>query len=151
VRSRRGRTRRRQTNRVRAGARGHSARAGAISDPVPLPGAGLGESMKTAIIMFALAVAMPPTIALADDPPAEGAVIHGTVRDAATGKPVPGASVYRQETDEVAITDEDGRFTFAPGGPATSHLAVVDPSYQRADIHTDAKSAADIVLVPLTL
>src|SRR5262245_5758794 len=108
--------------------------------------------MKTAMITLALCTAaLPPAVSFADEPAVEGAVVRGTVRDAATGKPVPGASVYRQETDEVAVTDDAGQFVFPPGGPRTSHLAVVDPSYQRADVHTDGKTSVDIVLTPVSL
>src|SRR5205823_8937779 len=75
--------------------------------------------------------------------------VHGVVKDAATGKPVPGASVYREETDEVAITDDNGEFVFPPGASGHWHLAVVDPSYQRADVTTDG--AATITLTPVSL
>ncbi len=78
-------------------------------------------------------------------------VIHGKVTDAQTGKPVAGASVYRQDTDEVAITDDNGEFAFPPGLGGLAHLAIVDPSYQRADAKTDGTTAVDIVLAPVSL
>lgn len=77
-------------------------------------------------------------------------VIHGVVKDASTGKPVVGASVYDQETDEVAITDDNGEFTFA-AGTHSGHLAVVDPSYQRFDIAGNDQATVEIKLVPLML
>src|SRR5438132_933283 len=81
----------------------------------------------------------------------ESAAIRGTVHDAATGKPVPGASVYLQETDEVAITDDRGQFEFPPGFTGSAHLAVVDPSYQRADARGDGSRSIDIALAPVSL
>jgi outer membrane receptor protein involved in Fe transport len=77
-------------------------------------------------------------------------VVHGVVSDASTGKPVVGASVYREETDEVAITDDTGAFQFPPGPPGPRHLAVIDPSFQRAEASTDGATAVDIALAPLT-
>ena len=35
----------------------------------------------------------------------EAKPIHGTIRDSATGSPVPGVMVYNEETGEAAITD----------------------------------------------
>ena len=78
-------------------------------------------------------------------------VVHGVVKDAATGKPVVGASVYDQETDELAITDEHGAFAFAPGPAGTRHLAIVDPSYQRADAASDGQTEIAISLAPLSV
>jgi outer membrane receptor protein involved in Fe transport len=78
-------------------------------------------------------------------------VVHGVVKDAATGKPVVGASVYDQETDEVAITDEHGEFTLPPGPSGQRHLAIVDPSYQRGDAITDGAAEVSVALAPLSV
>ncbi|HEX7703989.1 MAG TPA: TonB-dependent receptor, partial [Kofleriaceae bacterium] len=80
-----------------------------------------------------------------------GVIVHGIVKDSATGKPVPGASVYREEMDDVAVTDEAGEFSFPPVPPGRWHLAVVDPSYQRANASSDGASEVDITLVPVSL
>ena len=76
--------------------------------------------------------------------------IHGHVVDAQTGKPVAGVSVYLQETDDVALTDDAGNFTF-PSGPHSGHLAVVDPSYQRLDVAGNDQTSVEIKLTPLML
>src|SRR5438067_11598791 len=71
-------------------------------------------------------------------------VIHGTVRDQVTGKGVAGVTVYRQETDETAITDDDGNFSFPPGPGGSSHLTIVDPSYERIDRLIDGSTYVNI-------
>jgi outer membrane receptor protein involved in Fe transport len=98
--------------------------------------------MKTSIttILFTLIAAS----AHAQEP--SGA--HGTVRDATTGKPVPGASIYAQETEEVALTDDRGEFVLVT--PGAVHLVVVDPAYQRADALVGA-AGIDIALQPVSL
>ena len=77
--------------------------------------------------------------------------IHGTIHDTSTGKPVPGVSVYNEATGEVAITDDDGRFEFAPGADGPAKLVVVDPSYQRTTARYDGEHGADIEITPLSL
>src|SRR5262249_44191735 len=101
-----------------------------------------------ASILFAAATALVATAtAHAED---ASVVVHGVVTDASTGKPVVGASVYREDTDEVAITDATGAFHFPPGPPGPRHLAVIDPSFQRAEATTDGTTEVDIALAPLT-
>ena len=77
-------------------------------------------------LLFAAALALSASsIAYAD----EGA-IHGQVKDATTGKPVAGASVFNKDTGEQAITDDDGRFSLVTDG---STIVVIDPSYKRTE------------------
>jgi len=78
-------------------------------------------------------------------------VVSGVVKDSATGKPLAGVSVYREETDEVAVTDERGAFSFPPGPAGRWHLAVIDPSYQKAELPSDGSAALDFELVPLSV
>ncbi len=102
--------------------------------------------MRIRNVLFALAAATSAAHAQEGD-----VVVHGVVKDATTGKPVPGASVYREETDDVAVTDDNGVFTFPPAPPGHWHLAVVDPSYQRADAKTDGTADVAITLEPVSL
>ena len=78
-------------------------------------------------------------------------VVHGSVTDSVTGAPVIGASVYNQETDDVAITDEHGAFRFQPSSPGHWHFAIVVPGYQRADTIGDGESDLAIALVPVSV
>ncbi|MDR0758486.1 MAG: carboxypeptidase-like regulatory domain-containing protein, partial [Tannerella sp.] len=43
--------------------------------------------------------------------------ISGTVLEASTNEPVPGASVYVKSSTEGTVSDDDGRFSFATGRP----------------------------------
>ena len=78
----------------------------------------------------------------------EAKPIHGTIRDSATGSPVPGVMVYNEETGEAAITDEAGYFEFGPGMTGPARLVIDDPSYRRTAIHADGKAPVDLALVP---
>jgi outer membrane receptor protein involved in Fe transport len=77
--------------------------------------------------------------------------VHGTVIDAATHKPVPGASVYREETDEVAVTDDQGEFSFPTGAAGHWHLAIVDPAYAKVELATDGSEAVAITLTSFSV
>src|SRR5579859_588033 len=113
--------------------------------------------MRLRSLLFATALGT-TTVATAFAQPDPGSTaaaetaIHGTVTDSVTGKGIGGVTVYRQETDETAVTDDGGHFTFAPGGTPTSHLTIVDPSYARTDLvvaDTRASHAIDIKLTPV--
>jgi hypothetical protein len=80
----------------------------------------------------------------------EAPAIRGTVTDATTRKPVPGATVFNKDTGESAITADDGSFELlGTGAPVT--LIVIDPSYRRADVASDGVTAAAIALEPVSL
>ncbi len=80
----------------------------------------------------------------------EAAAIHGTVVDATSGKPIPGASVFNKDTGESAITNDDGSFELPGiGGPA--NLVVIDPSYKRSDLTYDGTGVVSIKLEPVTV
>jgi outer membrane receptor protein involved in Fe transport len=79
----------------------------------------------------------------------EPSAVHGSVHDATTDKPIAGVSVYAQETDEVALTDDRGEFVLVT--PGAVHLVVVDPSYQRAEARADASAAIAVRLQPVSL
>jgi hypothetical protein len=94
--------------------------------------------------------------------PPSSAAVRGRVIDVQSGRPVPGASVYLTQTGEVALADDAGLFelySVEPGPrPKSVTLAVVDPSYQRADVKAQvpAKGAGagrpvEIRLAPLTV
>ena len=78
----------------------------------------------------------------------EAKPVHGTITDSSTGSPIPGVSVYNEETGEVAITDDAGYFEFLPGSEGPAKLVVVDASYQRVSIRTDGKAPVQLALVP---
>jgi hypothetical protein len=95
------------------------------------------------------AVAVTSTIA----PPnayAQEAVIHGKIRDATTGKPVGGASVFDKATGASAITDDDGNFEL-PGSGGPANLVIIDPSYKRVEARFDGNHAVAIELEPVSL
>lgn len=103
--------------------------------------------------LFAAALAAVTAIALVDSVRAfaqEAPAIRGTVSDATTGKPVPGATVFNKETGESAIAGDDGSFEL-PGTGTPVTLVVIDPSYQRADLRADGKTATAIRLEPVSL
>ncbi len=75
-------------------------------------------------------------------------VVRGTIRDQATGRPVPGVSVYLAETGAVAITDEAGAFELAgPDGPW--QVVAVDPSYRKVAVLVPA--GRDLLPLALTM
>jgi hypothetical protein len=77
----------------------------------------------------------------------EAKPVHGTIKDAATGSPVPGVMVYNEETGAAAITDEAGYFEFPPGTEGPARLVIDDPSYQRVALFTDGTSPVELALV----
>ena len=80
----------------------------------------------------------------------EAAQARGKIVDAATGKPVPGATVFNKDTGESAIANDDGEFEFvASEGPA--NLVVIDPSYKKTEARYDGKSAVTISLEPVSV
>ncbi len=80
----------------------------------------------------------------------EAAAVRGKIRDATSGKPVPGASVYNTETGESAITDDDGNFEL-PGSNGPTRLVVIDPSYKKTLARFDGATALAISLEPVSL
>lgn len=80
----------------------------------------------------------------------EAALARGKIKDATTGKPVPGATVFNRDTGESAIADDEGNFELlASEGPA--NLVVIDPSYKKTEARYDGKSAVTITLEPVSV
>jgi outer membrane receptor for ferrienterochelin and colicin len=82
--------------------------------------------------------------------------LTGTIIDAKSGRPVAGVTVYVVETGGSAISDPSGAFALDALADGSWHLAVVDPSYQRADIaivirNGQPDDAIEIALRPLEL
>lgn len=94
-----------------------------------------------------------PDHELDHEPDHEERVVRGVVRDQATGRPVPGVSVYLADTGAVSITDETGAFELSgPDGPW--QLVAVDPSYRKATIAVPAGRdllPLELTMVPLNL
>jgi len=80
----------------------------------------------------------------------EAALARGNIKDATTGKPVPGATVFNKGTGESAIADDEGNFEFLTSeGPA--NLVVIDPSYKKTEARFDGTNAVTITLEPVSV
>src|SRR6185295_20278674 len=102
--------------------------------------------------ILATALAFATTMAIATLARAQEAqTIRGTLRDATTGKPIPGASVFDKETGEAAITADDGSFELFQGGDHSTTLVVIDPSYKRTETRYDGVHAVAISLEPVSV
>jgi hypothetical protein len=58
----------------------------------------------------------------------------GTVIEELTGEPVPGATIYIQETDQEVFTDFDGNFTINDFTPGTYNLEVSFVSFEKEEL-----------------
>ncbi len=103
--------------------------------------------LAAVIAAFAGAVTLSAPTAYAQEFPP----IHGKVRDATSGKPVAGASVFNKDTGEQAITDDEGNFELVTGGEAPANIVIIDPSYKRTDAKYDGKNPLSITLEPVSL
>ncbi len=107
----------------------------------------LKSPLLAAVLAFASTTALVPSISYAQ----EGPTIKGILRDATTGKPIPGASVFDKETGEAAITADDGSFELFQGGDHSTTLVVIDPSYKRTEARFDGVHAVEIKLEPVSV
>lgn len=93
-----------------------------------------------AFLCFAHAVAGAERAGNAVDAPPQpaGAALDGRVVDAITGEPLADVLVQVQGTDNVALTDRDGRFTLVGVAPGTTSLyvSVVGYGLARRDVVT---------------
>jgi len=76
---------------------------------------------------------------------------RGKLRDAASGKPVAGATVFDTATGESAISDDDGNFELPPGTGGPARLVVIDPSYAKTEARFDGTHAVTITLEPVSV
>ena len=95
--------------------------------------------------LLAAAIIM-PIAAYAQEAPHAG----GKIKDATTGKPIPGATVFNKETGEQAIADDEGNFEL-PLSEGVAHLVVIDPSYKKTEATYDGKTAVTIDLEPVSV
>src|SRR5688572_27883297 len=98
-----------------------------------------------AIAAASVAIAL-PAVSYAQEAP----LARGKIKDAATGRPVPGATVFNKDTGEAAIADDEGNFEFLTSeGPAK--LVVIDPSYKKTEARFDGTNAVTITLEPISV
>ncbi|SES77150.1 TonB-dependent receptor [Hymenobacter actinosclerus] len=81
---------------------------------------------------------------------AANAPVTGRVTDAATGEPLPGATIYFPDLRQATATDEDGRFSFAdlPRGRFLMQVRFVGYSTVARTVDTGAGAALNMALEP---
>lgn len=129
--------------------------AGELWDAETLAFVVTGDTLKTPHFTM---VEMASTDPVYVDLRVPAGVIRGAVHDAATGAPLPDASVgIESETNQVsyrqsARSDTDGHFSFAPLGKGTHVLSATAPGYLstelRVEMETEAEREVDLGLHP---
>lgn len=80
---------------------------------------------------------------------ADGIRVSGRVTDAVTGNPVESVNVFIAETSQGAITDADGKYSFAAGtGRWTLHASHVSYGSQEQRLMLNGDAVLDFVLEP---
>jgi len=94
---------------------------------------------------------------------AQGSVLSGAVRDSATGKPMPGVSVFLNSTSKGTVTRADGSFTLGGIPPGRYELIISAVGYQtfnlaisthnlpadlKVALHVKASELTEIVVEP---
>ena len=99
-------------------------------------------------VSFGLALAMPSAIlhAQAPDHPGE---IEGVVRDAASGEPLAGATVFLVGTRQIAVSHGDGTFHLTGIAPGVYTLRVERLGYRSATTEVTVGDATPVVEVDL--
>jgi len=89
--------------------------------------------------------------------PAQGTVLSGSVRDSASGKPMPGVSVFLNSTSKGTITRADGTFTLGGISPGRYEVIISAVGYQTfnlaistRNLPTDLKVALHVKASELT-
>ncbi|PID71337.1 MAG: hypothetical protein CR985_00295 [Flavobacteriales bacterium] len=75
---------------------------------------------------------------------AQQIIVTGTVTDAKTGEPIPGANVIEKNTSNGTVTDFDGHYSLEVGANAT--LVISFMGMQTAEISVNGRTQVDVAL-----